>query len=280
MRCSIPSRARQPSSPCLPVRYHVRSASNDGPFSMGSVKSSASRQPRRKTKKRSRKPLFGQVEYGGQGRGRTVDLPIFRTTVIRSRLFATVLDLRQKGHTVIGERWRTLTNETEKETTRVAQPAEPTPADPCRCKLTRSFRVAARPFRVDARRPHPLPKGWSLPTCRDGSYRTSTVVSVGKDGDDHGMASLPSDVRAKQQNTHRLAVVFAVDMRTGRGRGCIPSPLSPQKRTACFPLPICATSGFLVVLAQLDRRLRCRQLCRRLTCPGLACLTAPVISSS
>ena len=31
------------------------------------------------------------VKYGSQGRGRTADLPIFRTMVMRSYLFATVL---------------------------------------------------------------------------------------------------------------------------------------------------------------------------------------------
>lgn len=46
----------------------------------------------------------------------------FQTMVIRSRLFATILDLCQKGHTVIGERWRTKANETEKER-RAPQPA-------------------------------------------------------------------------------------------------------------------------------------------------------------
>ena len=59
-------------------------------------------------------PLYQQ--FCGQGRGRTADLPIFRTTVIRSHLFANVLDLCRKRHPDIGERWRTKTNETEKET--------------------------------------------------------------------------------------------------------------------------------------------------------------------
>ena len=50
------------------------------------------------------------------GAGRTADLPIFRTTVIRSHLFATVHDLPQKRHTVIGDRAGCLT-----------QPAQPNP---------------------------------------------------------------------------------------------------------------------------------------------------------
>jgi hypothetical protein len=50
---------------------------------------------------------------------------------MRSLLIATVLDLRRKIQTVIGERRRTNANETEIETTRAAQPAEPTPADRC-----------------------------------------------------------------------------------------------------------------------------------------------------
>jgi hypothetical protein len=36
---------------------------------------------------------------------------------MRSYAIATVHDLRQKSHTVIGERWRTNANETEIETT-------------------------------------------------------------------------------------------------------------------------------------------------------------------
>jgi hypothetical protein len=52
---------------------------------------------------------------------------------MRSYSIATVHDLRQKSHTVIGERRRTKTNETEKETTRAPQPAKPTPADRCLC---------------------------------------------------------------------------------------------------------------------------------------------------
>src|SRR4051794_22268580 len=61
---------------------------------------------------------FAQVRGGGQGRGRTADLPIFRTTVIRSYSIATVHDVRRKIHPVIDERRRTKPNETEKETTR------------------------------------------------------------------------------------------------------------------------------------------------------------------
>jgi hypothetical protein len=46
---------------------------------------------------------------------------------MRSYSIATVHDLGGKIHVVIGERWRTNTNETEKETTRTPQPAAPTP---------------------------------------------------------------------------------------------------------------------------------------------------------
>jgi hypothetical protein len=64
-------------------------------------------------------PLYQQ--FCGQGRGRTADLPIFRTMVMRSYSIATVRDLRRKIHAVIGERRRTKANETEIETTRVLQ---------------------------------------------------------------------------------------------------------------------------------------------------------------
>jgi hypothetical protein len=82
-----------------------------------------------------------QVKRGGQGRGRTADLPIFRTTVMRSYSFATVLDLRRKIHPVAGERRRTNANETEMETTREPQPATYTPADRCRRNLPSALRV-------------------------------------------------------------------------------------------------------------------------------------------
>jgi hypothetical protein len=77
-----------------------------------------------------------QVKYSGQGRGRTADLPIFRTTVMRSYPSGNVLDLHRKIHPVIGERQRTNSNETEIETAREPAPTAPTPADHCRCKLT------------------------------------------------------------------------------------------------------------------------------------------------
>jgi hypothetical protein len=57
----------------------------------------------------------------GQGRGRTVDLSIFKTPIIRSHLFATVLDLSREIYAVIGERPRTKANETGNETTREPQ---------------------------------------------------------------------------------------------------------------------------------------------------------------
>jgi hypothetical protein len=103
--------------------------SNSGPFLTGAAKNSPGRQLRRNTNKKIKKTVVCAVKYSGQGRGRTADLPIFRTTVIRSRLFATVLDQRRKLHPDIGERRRTKTNETEKETT-------PEPPRLCLCLPT------------------------------------------------------------------------------------------------------------------------------------------------
>jgi hypothetical protein len=65
---------------------------------------------------------FAHVKHRGQGRGRTADLPIFRTPVLRSYSIGTVFDLRRKIHAVIDERRRTNANETEIETTRAYRP--------------------------------------------------------------------------------------------------------------------------------------------------------------
>jgi hypothetical protein len=54
---------------------------------------------------------------GGQGRDRTVDLPIFRTPAQCPPPAGTVRDLRQNSLVVAGGRPRTNANETEIETT-------------------------------------------------------------------------------------------------------------------------------------------------------------------
>jgi hypothetical protein len=68
-----------------------------------------------------------QVKYSGQGRGRTADLPTFKTMVMHSYSIATVPDLRRKIHAVIGERRRTNANETEIETARERNRLRPHP---------------------------------------------------------------------------------------------------------------------------------------------------------
>ncbi len=55
-------------------------------------------------------------QFGGQGRGRTADLPIFRTTVQCPLVIGTVRDLRRSALATVGGRPRTNANETEKET--------------------------------------------------------------------------------------------------------------------------------------------------------------------
>ena len=59
-----------------------------------------------------------QVKYSGQGRGRTADLPIFRTTVQCPSPIGTVRDLLRNVLATVGGRPRTNANETEIETTR------------------------------------------------------------------------------------------------------------------------------------------------------------------
>jgi hypothetical protein len=66
--------------------------------------------------KRSRKLPFVQVKYSGQGRGRTADLPIFRTPVQCPSPIGTVRDLRRNVVATVGGHPRTHANETEKET--------------------------------------------------------------------------------------------------------------------------------------------------------------------
>jgi hypothetical protein len=57
-----------------------------------------------------------QVNYSGQGRSRTADLPIFRTPVQCPSPIGTVRDLRRSVLATVGGRPQTNANETEKET--------------------------------------------------------------------------------------------------------------------------------------------------------------------
>jgi hypothetical protein len=59
---------------------------------------------------------------GGQGRGRTADLPIFRTTVQCPSPIGTVRDQRRNSFAIVGGRPRTNRNETEIETAREPRP--------------------------------------------------------------------------------------------------------------------------------------------------------------
>ena len=62
------------------------------------------------------KRTFPLVRGSGQGRGRTADLPIFRTPVQCPSLVGTVHELRRNSFAVAGGRPRTNVNETEMET--------------------------------------------------------------------------------------------------------------------------------------------------------------------
>ncbi len=63
-----------------------------------------------------RSEVFTLVKPGGQGRGRTADLPIFRTPVQCPCPVGTVRDQRRNVVAATGGRLRTKANETEMET--------------------------------------------------------------------------------------------------------------------------------------------------------------------